>query len=314
MRLFYKTLSIITLIANPINTFIICAIRKPNEVMIKIYSSKAQYFKKHIPIYLLLYLISFCYLNGQEISYNKKKDFLDHQKNNLKACLQQYTTISLPFVVGRYHMPVSNKNRHPYLNNNWFKGYIYFKGKKQSVQNLKYDIEEDKLIYLMTSDSYSMHCIALDENHISEFEILGKTYRYYNNLKKINKEEVDNGYYEVVYDSELKFLIHKTKERVMDQSWPFYNYKLNTDMYLIKNDVTIHIKKMKDLKNQLKEKETYIKKYIKKNKLKLSVSNYTSAPKILNYYECLLKNEKNNTTIINKSVFNNPCISSATNR
>jgi hypothetical protein len=201
------------------------------------------------------------------------------------AVLQQ-TKVQFPFVVGRLHVPVNNVFRHPYFHNNdWQNGSLIFNNNEFLVSNLKYDTENDKLIYLLTSVSHMMYGVSLDQSFVTEFDILDKKFRYCKKMKDIKGQEIDSGYYEVVYDGVFKFLVRSAKERVFDNEWPYYNFKESVDMYLIKTDNAIKIKNKRDLVKHLNEKKTDVKRFIKDNGLVVRSSDYSSVSIILNYYE-----------------------------
>lgn len=99
--------------------------------------------------------------------------------------------------------------------NEWNKGTFVFKGQQYSAENLKYDVDTDKLIYLSYSSDFQMNCIALDQNFVSEFSIQNATFRYFDNLVTQRGVNLRKGYYEVVYDGKLKFLSRKIKVKIL---------------------------------------------------------------------------------------------------
>ena len=230
------------------------------------------------------------YSQNINIPYSIKKEFLNINKQILRDTINKRTAIEYPFVVGRYHRPVANKVIHPYFKNNeWVNGTFVFKGRNYEVEDLKFDIENDKLIYLVYTQDYMMNCIALDENFISEFSIFNSIFKYYNGLKNNLGFRKKDGYYEVVFDGNLKFLVRWGKSKSLNNISASIKYIVTTDMFLLKNNKVKSVHSMAKLKRQLKDKKQEIKKFVWDNNLKLNGSHYSSAAEVLKFYEGLEK-------------------------
>lgn len=246
-------------------------------------------FKK-VLICLRSYLVT-CFLliavliniDAQDIPISVKNHLFNEQDQNLKDTLSKRTQIEFPFIIGYNYIPVTNsESNHPYFKENkWVRGSLLYQGVLYKVEGLKYDIEIDKLIYLMYGKDNTLNCVALDENFISEFCILNSTFRYYNGLKNDTGRKLKAGYYEVVYDGKLKFLVRNEKSESMN------DFSSTTDLYLLKDGTMTGIRSMAKLISQLKDKKKTIKEYVKVNSLKLNKSDYSSASRILKFYENL---------------------------
>jgi len=246
-------------------------------------------FKK-INVYLSSLLIAIfiimalsLYSETQKIPLIVKKQFFYKQKQNFKDTISKRIGIDYPFVVGYNYSPVTNnESNHPYFKKNkWEKGSLLYQGILFPVEGIKYDIKIDKLIYIIYDKDYKMNCVALDENFIVEFNILNSTFRYYNGLKNNFGRKLKAGYYEVVYDGKLKFLVQSEKSETMN------DFSSSTDLYLLKDGKMIRVNSMSRLKKQLKDREKVVAKYIKENSLILNKSDYSSAFKVLKFYENL---------------------------
>jgi hypothetical protein len=222
-------------------------------------------------------------INAQNIPFNVKNHFFIKQEQNLTDTLNRRTQIEYPFIVGYNYTPVTNsESNHPYFKENkWVRGTLLYQGILYKVEGLKYDIEIDKLIYLMYGIDNSMNCVALDENFICEFCILNSTFRYYTGLKNDTGRKLKAGYYEVVYDGKLKFLARNEKSETMN------DFNSTTDLYLLKDGTLTGISSLAKLISQLKDKEKTIKEFVKVNSLKFNKSDYSSASGILRFYENL---------------------------
>jgi len=247
------------------------------------------FFKKNHP-YLCTFLITIFFLMvvilksyAQNIPLTVKNMYLDMQKQNLTDTVSRRTGTDYPFIIGYNYNPITNNEvNHPYFKENkWSNGSLVYQGIAYSVRGLKYDIEIDKLIYLWYGKDNTMNCVALDENFIWEFSILNSTLRYYNGLKYDSGKKLKAGYYEVVYDGKLKFLVRNEKSKTMN------DFNSSTDMFLLKDGIVISVNGMSKLISQLKDKEKVVKAFVDENSLRLNKSDYSSAFKVLKFYENL---------------------------
>ena len=234
-------------------------------------------------ITLILFIALSLNLDAQNIPLLVRNQYFNHQKQNLKDTIDRRTGIEFPFVIGyNYNQVTNSESNHPYFKENkWAKGSLVYQGLYYSVEGLKYDIEIDKLIYLMYDKENTMNGVALDENFIREFSVLNSTFRYYYDLKNDTGRKLKAGYYEVVYDGKLKFLVRSRKSKTMN------DFSSITDLFLLKDGIMIDINNTGKLIRQLKDKEKRVKEFVKDNLLKLNKSDYSSASKILKFYENL---------------------------
>ncbi|MDP4270801.1 MAG: hypothetical protein Q8909_11840 [Bacteroidota bacterium] len=225
-------------------------------------------------------------LLGQAKTVITKDDQFRTEKQALIDTLNNRINIDCPFVIGRYHPPVNDTVNHPYFNSNkWINGSLFYDGRFYSVENLKYDIETDHLIHLKLT-SLMLDCIAMDENFISEFRLANQTFRYYSGLRDKRGGKVKDGYYEVVFDGKLKFLVRSEKSLSIKEGANYLVYSTWVRMYLLKENKMISINSLSGLLKQLnRESRDSVKKFIRNNLLKLNSSNYTSASTVLHFYE-----------------------------
>lgn len=245
--------------------------RIPNKLLIPFLLSAFLLFAVEVDLY------------PQNLTPGIKSQFLNNSKQALEDTVNNRTKADFPFIIGRFHQPVTNNFSHPYFNENkWISGSLVYDGRIYKAENLKYDIENDKLIYLMYTQDFVMNTIALDENFIPEFCLLDITFKYYTN-KYVGG--IKEGYYEVVFDGKLKFLVRLKKSEPLGDN----PYNVSAEMFLLKDGQMIHIKSLAKLINQLKDKKKEVKRFVRDNYLTLSQSDYSSASKVLTFYLSLQK-------------------------
>jgi len=222
-------------------------------------------------------------LQSQNTSVTDKNIFFNNQKYIWDDSLHKKVTVDYPFIIGRNHTPIVNIDIHPYFNENkWLVGSLVFNGVNYKFSSLKYDIENDKLIILLINNyENTSNCIELDENFIQDFTLSKTSFRYYSDLNTESGKKLKTGYYEIVYDGKLKFLVHKEKTKGLTE------YKVSTNMFLLKDGKPISINSLGKIASILNDRTDEIKKFIKDNSLKLSNSDYISVFKILQFYENL---------------------------
>jgi len=239
--------------------------------------------------YLYLLIISVFFFNSSQhlsaqniILPNDKTNFLSTQKASLEDTISIRSKINFPYIIGYNYSPYTNEINNPYFKENkWLKGSLVFNGKSYNIDGLKYDIMIDNLIILFNNNDMSINYIALDENFITEFTLQNSKFRFFNNLKNSSDKKINAGYFEVVYDGKLKFLVRSEKYKTLN------DYTLSTQMFLLKDGVIINVNNMGKLTNLLKDKEKLVKDFIINNSLTLNQSNYSAISKILKFYESL---------------------------
>jgi hypothetical protein len=229
-------------------------------------------------------------VSGQMISKTSPIALFDVAQQTLSDTIKKRTAVDYPFIIGREHQQVFDKASHPYLNENeWQKGSLVYNGTAYSADVLKYDIETDNLIYLLVANNSAVNVIALDENAITEFNLSNKTYRFFRNIKSERGKSIKAGYYEVVYDGKLKFLIRREKKQIISNNYIKYD-NASINMYLLQDDQLTLIHNMSQLMNQLLEPyQEAVRRYKKENHLRISKSNYLAASKVLQFYEKLME-------------------------
>lgn len=243
--------------------------------------------------YLFSILFTIAFSNraySQEIPYSAKEQHIQIFRQKSEELIKKETTIDNPFIIGRQHIPVIDRVNHPYFQeNDWTNGTLIFNEEEYTAEHLKFDLENHKLIYLLYSNGFSLNAIELDENFVSEFTICNTKFRHFKNLKTNLGFSLKDGYYEVIYDGDLKFIVNWQKVERPDESSSYTKYKLSSSMYLLKNGYAIRIKSAAKLLKQLENKKKEVKNMMRTNKVYFNASNYSSAKTILKFYENLPK-------------------------
>ncbi len=240
---------------------------------------------KVIAIILLLFMASgFSY--PQSIPFDIKENFFTAGKQRLIDTINKQTDVDYQIVVGRSHKPVVSRINHPYFGSNEpVNGTLVFKNKHYQVNGLKYDIVNDRLIFYMQYKNHTAGFISLDHNFIPEFRIYNSTFRYYKGLKNRFGFNLKEGYYQVVYDGKLKFLVRWEKSLSVNDATEKNKYNENNRMYLLKNNKMLRIYNINSLLNKLNHNKRDIRTFIRDNNHHFNQSGVSAAFYILDFYE-----------------------------
>lgn len=246
----------------------------------------ASWDRKWIPFFLLQFVLL---VNGycQIIPVADQERFLQNFKHLAEDTIEKRTEIDKPFVIGRMHHITGNSINHPYFSDyRPVSGSLVFNNKTYAVDGLQYDVQNDKLVYRYHTSNFELNSVALDENFISQFSIYNATFRYFSGLKTDGGRKLKDGYYEVVYDGNLKFLVRSEVLETFEVNVT-RKFNLSRRMFLLKEGLAVNIKNKAQLLSHFKNKKQDVKKYIKQNHIQLKLKNYSSVSEVLRYYESL---------------------------
>lgn len=248
----------------------------------------SDFLKKGLLIFTLQ-LIAWGSGYSQSMSLEENHSLIHHYKESLQDTINKHTEIDRPFVLGRMQAFHGNSVHHPYfIDHRPVAGSLVFKNQVYEADALLYDIHNDKLVYRYYSGNFEINNIALDENFVSEFTIYNSVFRYFRDLKTKSGIKQKDGYYEVVYDGDSKFLVRWEKTKSFDFNAPdkFEDIK---SMYLLKDGMVVRIKNKLQLMKQFADKKREVKKHMRETHLILELGDDSSIDTVLEYYERLLK-------------------------
>ncbi|HEX2937260.1 MAG TPA: hypothetical protein VHO72_18035 [Bacteroidales bacterium] len=193
-----------------------------------------------------------------------------------------------PFVVGRMHVFNGTSINHPYFSDyRPVNGSLIFKNKKYEADALLYDIKNDRLVYRYYSSNFEINSISLDENFVSGFSIRNSVFRYFGGLRTKSGRKLKDGYYEVVHDGKVKFLVRWEKTESFDLN-EAHKFTVLKNMFMLKDGVVVAIKNKIQLMSHFADKKREVKKMIKQNHIILKLRDNSSVNEVFGYYESLL--------------------------
>lgn len=163
------------------------------------------------------------------------------------------------------------------------KGSLNLVGREYHEVDLKFDIEQQKVILMGYIDSVNYKVIVLNDNYIKDFSIHDK--HFVNISNHLNNKSV-KGFYELIYTAEFVFIKSYKKEflGVYSNRYPNGKYsKTYTEKFIIKNNIKYTIKNKKSIFSVFPEHKQEIKTYMKDNKIKLRKASNINLNNLMQY-------------------------------
>lgn len=224
---------------------------------------------------------------SQNIPLEEKHALLNNYKTALEDTINKRVEMDRPFVLGRMQAFHGTSVHHPYFSDyHPVNGSLVFKNKSYEADALLYDIHNDKLVYRYYSSNFNINSIALDENFVLGFTIHNSVFRYFKGLKTKSGRNLKDGYYEVVYDGKLKFLIRWEKTESFDVN-EAHKFSVLKRMYMLNGAGVVGIKNKWQLMSKFADKKREVKKFIKQNHIILNLKDSSSVNEVFEYYESL---------------------------
>ncbi len=242
---------------------------------------------KKLLLVLILFSLGVIIMNAQALNYSARKELLTKQLNNLYSNNDSIFIMKEAFVNGKLFSPPSNNIVHPFfINNDWRSGKVWSSGRIFDVGTIKYDINLD---YLMQMHNWvsSAYPIYMTREYIKEFIIDGHHFKYLDDIDETLKDRFKAGYYEALYDEDIKFYLRWEKSKDIHNNSSGSNYEQHIYFLLKKDGKYIHIKGRGGLFDALEDHKKEIKSFMKTNSLRFTKNNYESIVKILNFYDNL---------------------------
>jgi len=255
--------------------------------------------KSLIFICLILFSITVTAQQSVTVKTNNGNDvYASYEKKEIEALYALYSESiesSYDFICGREH--------YPYYFNSEFKPILFYgkkhsslitiKGRTYNDYSLNYDTNKDQLIYLDTVNrmAYRPFGMALNRNNINNFVFAYKddtlSFRYF------SKDDdptfnLPDGFYQVVYNGESKYLIKYISSAVIHGSDIEYYYSpvgfLNTGKGYVK------VKMNSQFISQFGTNSRDIRKYMSRSGINFRRADKRELICVLKYYDNLIKN------------------------
>ncbi len=231
----------------------------------------------------LIFLFSF--ISAMPVYYSTGKPAMPFSETTgeLKAA----ETDSLNYLVnGWLYQYQTVQNGHPYFGDQgWISGTVTTNYESFKNVLVKYDIYQDELIIPLYRKE-GTYTIVINPGTLKSFTI--KNHHFINLNYLIS--DCDNtypGYYEVIYDGNLKLVSKWQKQTTDTDKISGGSFKIGRTMYLIRHNKLNPIKSKTSLLKLFPENKTQIRKYIREKQIYLNRSGDTQIRDLIEYIDQL---------------------------
>lgn len=161
---------------------------------------------------------------GQENSTEQHRTALKHIALILQEKVDSSFSHEQLLLNGRlYEMPRYVPNNHPYLIDlGWNRGSITIENHQYDSIPLKYDLENDEVLYAHTSGNQTTY-IKLSKPFIREFILMDRRFVHFHK-EEINNPELSGGFYEILYEGRLHLLVKWNKKFYKTGTPPYFEF------------------------------------------------------------------------------------------
>lgn len=165
----------------------------------------------------------------------------------------------------------------PYLFNDVVYGSVVYDGEKYDNVPLYYDIEKDLLLVSYPQGTK----VQLLPERVSSFEMDD---RHFTN---ITNNKISSGYYEVLYDGNLKFYAHRDKEFKLRSSGTeaLHEFDYTVKYYILKNGVYHTVRSKRSVLNLVSDRAKELKKSVREANLNFRKNREKAITHMLTRYE-----------------------------
>lgn len=237
---------------------------------------------------VFLFLLSFSSVTAQD-----KNDSINHSIKKIIDFTETIYGTDDILVSGQPYLTNLNKVKkgHPFFgNNNWWIENLTINEITYKNVQLKYDIENDKLILNATYDNDISRQLILSNNVIDSFNIQGHNFI---NSKHITNKAADKRYYELIYKGDFFFLIKHSKilNSAYYSSPPFGKYSNTLSVkYIFDNGTMKRLNNKRSFIKYFEKHKKKIRKFMRKNKIKYKKATKNELWNLLEYCNNLTNN------------------------
>lgn len=181
-----------------------------------------------------------------------------------------------------------NASGNPYfMDEEWMTGQVSIQGKTFENVELLYDVVNDELILRQKLNNGSLVFVMLNKDFISSFTL---TDHHFVNSKELGSPALKSGFYEMVYDGELRFLIRYDKTFVNQYTaqsphGSFSNQRAAN--YILHNGRVTRISSKRSLLNYFSAHKKQIRSFLRENRINYKKASTDELHQLMTYCDQL---------------------------
>ncbi len=165
----------------------------------------------------------------------------------------------------------------------WQKGAVYYDGQLYQDVSMKYDIANKVLI---VDHPHLPSPVSLESNKIDRFSLLG---HHFIRLvaDSLSYEVIKTGFYDLMYDGEMNFLVNRTKmlrDEIDDRRMRYW-FEEDDQYFIQKGGKYYKIKNRRSVLKLFPERKREIKKFLKRNDIKFRKQPEEAIHRIVKYVD-----------------------------
>jgi len=193
---------------------------------------------------------------------------------------------------GVVYEPVNyNSIGHPfYLKDKIYQANLHFDGNTYKNVSLKYDLYNQKIVLYQDYNSSKYRFIELNINLVDSFELIDENSNVHYFLPQSAFKNLNSNikFVELIYKNKICYIVGRKKtftELAQELKNKFYEKNSN---YIIIHNNLILIDSKGDILNVFEDHKKDIKRFIRRNKIKIKEIKSTDLLRIIKYYESLM--------------------------
>ena len=237
---------------------------------------------------ILLFLISSLFFLNPSFSQSIKPDSIsDIQLQNAIDLYDHFSAGNAPVYNGIEYIYYTFKMEgDPYfITGDFSNGWVNYSGRKYDSLSVMYDVARNQLV-ILSADKASR--IVLQNEFVDSFNLLGHTFI---NLAEDHKQNLYNtGFYDILYNGKVQFLARriKTMDSPIKGNMVVRVFYIKDRFYVHKDKLYYLVNSKKDVYHLFNDKVHEIKKFMRKQHLKLRRKSFEKTMiKVTAFYDQL---------------------------
>jgi hypothetical protein len=187
--------------------------------------------------------------------------FIPRAEVNARAIYKDRMRDNVHLFEGSDYRPYESSNdQHPYFDQDWLVGSLFYNGSLYTNEEILYNTFKDKVI---VQDYFGSNSIQVVAEKVDYFSIDGHTF------VRITDASIKPGFYDLLVDGEIKLYAKRSKEfkEVISSLTIVEEFKEINRYYLFRNDKFYPVKNKRSVRFVLSDFDEELRRYIRSEKL-----------------------------------------------
>ncbi len=180
---------------------------------------------------------------------------------------------------------------HPFFRNeSWLTGSVTIEDQLYEDCLLRYDLFLDQLLYLHIADG--ANTLALNREMVDSFVLEGSEFVYFHAHQLNSTRNMEEGYYETVFDGSTGLYARRTKRRLRNDGFRRDEFQQDTKLYLYKDSIFMFFRNDRQLRKALGDYEKEIRQFMREKNIHVKIDPPSKVSLVIAYYQELKRRGK----------------------